>query len=92
MDKYKPGYMGKVMPADDPVKLTDFVANKYDNFSKCYDAVKSESEKITNVSAVSTPGSSFTMQVSADSTTMMKIKENNTDPSISIKGDTVTAD
>ena len=33
VEKYKPGYLGKVMPVDNPSKLTDFVTNKYDAFS-----------------------------------------------------------
>lgn len=93
MDKYKPTYMGQVMPADDPSKLTDFVSNKYDSFSKAYDAVKDESEKINAVSAAgSADGSSeFSMKVNADKETLDKIKEKvKDDDSVKVNGDTVT--
>lgn len=94
MDKYKPSYMGQVMPADDPSKLTDFVSNKYDSFSKVYDAVKDESEKINAVSAAgSTDGSTeFSMKVNTDKETMEKIKEKTKDDeSVNVNGDTVSA-
>lgn len=94
MDMYKPGYMGKVMPADDPAKLTDFVTNKYESFSACYDAVKDKSDKINDIAPVSTPNgdTSFSMKVSTDSTTASEIQkglENNT--SVTMNGDTITA-
>ena len=94
MEKYKPSYMGQVIPADDPNKMTDFCANKYEAFSKCYDACKEQSENINNVSSVpSEIGSdSFTMKLSTDSDTMEKIKEaNSTDGTVNIVGDTITA-
>lgn len=94
MDKYKPGYMGKVIPADDPAKLTDFVANKYESFSACYDAVKDKSDKINDVAPVPTKDGekSFSMKVSTDSNTASEIQkglENNS--SVTMNGDTVTA-
>lgn len=95
MEKYKPSYMGKVMPADDPAKLTDFVANKFDAFSKAYDACKDQSENIKDVSATSTPNdssNSFAMKVSTDSETLKKIDEaTKSDDSVSVKGDVITA-
>ena len=94
MEKYKPGYMGKVIPADDPAKLTDFVTNKYDSFSACYDAVKDQSEKIDNVSpGPSTDGdTAFSMKVSTDSETASQIQQSLTDnTNVSMNGDTVTA-
>lgn len=93
MERYKPSYMGMVMPADDPSKLTDFVANKYESFSKCYDAVKDESANIKNVSATDTPegSSEFSMKLSTDSETMEKIKDKTKeDGSISVAGETVS--
>lgn len=91
MDKYKPTFMGQVLPVDNPSKLTDFVSNKYEAFSKCYDNVKSESEKIKEVSSVPTSdgSSEFAMKVSTDSDTMSRIKENATD--VSVDGTVVRA-
>ena len=94
MEKYKPAYMGKVMPADDPVKLTDFVTNKYESFSACYDAVKEKSDKINDVSSVPTKDGdkSFSMKVSTDSTTASEIQKGLSDnSSVSMNGDTLTA-
>lgn len=91
MDKYKPTYMGQVMPVDNPSKLTDFVSNKYEAFSKCYDSVKAESEKINEVSSVPTSdgSSEFAMKVTTDSDTMNKIKDNAT--GVSVDGNVVSA-
>lgn len=93
MQKYKPSYMGQVMPADDPSKLTDFVANKYDAFSKCYDSSKEFSESINAVSATNVKeGTEFSMKLDTGSKTMERIKEKvQGDPSISVSGDTITA-
>ena len=49
MNRYKPEYLGKVMPADNPGKLTDFVTNKFESFSKVYDVCKDHSEKIDDI-------------------------------------------
>lgn len=91
MDKYKPTYMGQVMPVDNPSKMTDFVSNKYESFSKCYDAVKSESEKINGVSPVQTNEgtSEFSMKVNTDSATMENIAANAKD--VSVDGNTVNS-
>ncbi len=93
MERYKPSYMGQVMPADDPSKLTDFVANKYESFSKCYDAAKNESDKINGVAAGNSPvgTSEFSMKLATDSETMEKIKDGITDESVSVSGDMITA-
>ena len=94
MERYKPTYMGQVMPADDPSKLTDFVANKYESFSKCYDAAKDESENIKSVSAVnSSEGTSeFKMKVTVDEETMEKIKDKvNDDESVSVNNGIISA-
>ena len=46
MDRYKPEYLGKVIPADDATKMYDFVKNKSDMFNDIYDACKENSECI----------------------------------------------
>lgn len=95
MNKYKPEYLGKVIPADNPGKLTDFVTNKYDSFSKVYDACKDHSEKIDDIKAVESEGSnetSISIKISTDAETVETIKKAiGTDSSINIKGDVITA-
>lgn len=77
MDNYKPGYLGKVIPADDPSKLTDFVTNKYDAFSKIYDACKDQSSNISDIKALPSENGSaaLSVKVSTDSDTISAIKE-----------------
>ncbi len=93
MERYKPGYMGKVIPADDPAKLTDFVTNKYDAFSKVYDACKNSSDKIKDVTSVETASGSseFCMKISTDSATIKSIIENKKDDCVSVQGDVIMA-
>lgn len=94
MDRYKPGFMGKVMPVNNISKMTDFVVNKYDSFSKCYDAAKEHSESIKDVSSVETNEGSteFSMKLSTDSATVIAISEETKDDSaISVHGDVITA-
>ena len=97
MEQYKPLYMGKVVPADNPSKLTDFVANKYDAFSKIYDACKNKSEDILDIKIVDIAGTGNTadtlsIQVSASKDTFDYIKEAVKDNgSVSIKNDVITA-
>ena len=80
MEKYKPEYLGKVIPADDQSKLTDFVTNKYDAFSKIYDVCKDQSEHINDISAVDNNSTnSLSVKVSTDSSVMDSIKESTKD-------------
>lgn len=93
MNKYKPEFMGKVMPADDPSKLTDFVTNQFDSFSKIYDTCKESSEKITDIKAVDSDSSdSLSVKVSADEECLKEIKEAaKDDVSVKVDGDVITA-
>lgn len=97
MEKYKPDYMGKVIPADDPSKLTDFVANKYDAFSKIYDVCKDQSDKISDIKVIEVTGNDITadtlsVKVSAGKEAFDYIKEAVKDNgSIAIKNDVITA-
>lgn len=95
MEKYKPGYLGKVIPADNQQKLTDFVANKYDSFSQIYDTVKDQSENIKDVTPVETSNTdpnALSVKVTTDDATMNAIKETaKDDKSIDINNDVVTA-
>lgn len=95
MNKYKPEYLGKVIPVDNPGQLADFVTNKYDSFSKVYDACKDHSEKIDDIKAVESESgniNSISIKVTTDTDTVETIKQAiGTDPSINIKGDVITA-
>ena len=93
MEQYKPGFLGKVIPADDPKKLTDFVQNQYDAFSKIYDTVKEQSKDISDIKAVPTSDSStLAVKVDCSKDTMSKIKETASgSPDVQVKGDTITA-
>lgn len=95
MDKYKPEYLGKVIPADNPQKLTDFVANKYDSFTQIYDTVKDQSANIKDVTPVETSNTdpnALSIKVTTDETTMEAIKETaKDDQNIDINNDVLTA-
>ena len=95
MQKYKPFYLGRAIPADDQTKLTDFVQNRYDAFSKIYDSCKDESENITDIKVVDSKDESATslsIKVSTEKSALENISEKiKDDESMSITGDTITA-
>lgn len=93
MERYKPGFLGKVIPADNPSKMTDFVTKKYDSFSKIYDTCKDQSDKIADVKTVETnDDSSLSVKVSADKEVVEKLKEKTKDDkSVSVDNDVITA-
>lgn len=96
MNQYKPEFLGKVIPADDPSKLTTFCMDKFDAFNKIYDVCKDQSAQIGDIKAVESESSdptSLSVKVSADKEAVAKIIETaKGDASISIKGDVITAD
>ena len=94
MKKYKPEYLGKVIPADDPDQLTDFVQNKFEPFSKIYDAVKDQSEKINDIVAIDgkEKETKLAVKISTESETIQKISEKiKDDTTMEIRGDVITA-
>jgi len=95
MKKYKPLYLGRAIPADDQTKLTDFVQNKYDAFSKIYDSCKDESEEIDDIKVIESKDEdtgSLSIKVSADRSVLEKISNKmKEDISVKIIGDTITA-
>lgn len=93
MNRYKPEYLGKVIPADNPSKMTDFVENKYDAFNKVYDTCKDQSANIADVKAVDDNSSnSLSVQVIADSETMEAIKKSaEGDQSVTVSDGIITA-
>jgi len=96
LDKYKPTYLGKVLPSDPP-KTKDFLQNNYPQFSDTYDAVKDESEDIRDVSGSFT-SDSFSLKISANKSTLTNISNkidtmisDEADNELSIIGDIITA-
>jgi hypothetical protein len=84
--------LGKVIPADDSEKLTDFVTNKYDAFTEIYDACKDQSEKITDVKTVESDEGSLSVKLSTDKGTLSSIKDSTVgNDSITINNDVITA-
>lgn len=95
MEQYKPEYLGKVIPANDPAKLTEFCTSQYDAFTVVYDACKDKSSQISDIKVVETESSSpdsLSVKVTADPGTVDTIKQATKDNlNISIKGDIITA-
>nr|DAX41719.1 MAG TPA: hypothetical protein [Caudoviricetes sp.] len=92
MDRYKPEYLGKVIPADDATKMYDFVKNKSDMFNDIYDACKENSECIDDISVVKTNDDSLSVKVSTDTNTLEAIRqEASSKESLSMQGDVITA-
>ena len=93
MKKYKPGYLGKVIPVDNPPKMTKFLTEKYDAFSKIYDTVKSESENINNIKVIENEESkSLSIKIDADKDIVKHIKDiaSGTD-GVTVDNDVITA-
>lgn len=89
MERYKPGYLGKVIPADNQSKLTEFVTKKMDAFNKVYDSCKTHSESITDIKAVDNNDvESLSVKISTDPDTLAAIAE---DQSVSVDGNVITA-
>ena len=93
MNKYKPEYMGKVIPADDPVKMTNFMSKQYDSFSQIYNVCKDESTNINDIKVVDTNSNdSFSVKISAAKETISNIiQQAANSPTLSVSGDVITA-
>lgn len=93
MRTYKPEFLGKVIPANDASKLTDFVTNKYDAFSKIYETCKGSSANIDDIKVVdSSDTCSLCVKVSADKATLDIISnEAKKNESVNVTGDVITA-
>ena len=95
MEHYKPGYLGKVLP-EKKSEIADFMHNKYDGFSKVYDACKAKSDKITDIKPV-TPDSNndkaYAVKVSVTEQNVLEsIKKDNTDVTVKINGDVISSE
>lgn len=93
MEMYKPGYLGKVIPVYDTNKLTDFVTDKYDAFSKIYNLCRTQSANITDIKVVETCSpDTLSVKVSCDIGVVENIKKAaEGDNSISIDNNVITA-
>ena len=93
MNKYKPEYLGKVIPADDSCKLYEFMGNKYDAFSKIYDACKNYSEEISNIGVTNDDLNSLSVQIVTDEKTISEmVKKAELMNGIKIQGDVIVAE
>lgn len=94
MEQYKPSYLGKVIPASDPVKLTEFCTSQFGAFSKLYEICKNVSEKISDLKPVDNgakDSGALSVKITADPGTVDCIKaETKTDSAVSISGDVIT--
>lgn len=96
MEKYKPGYLGKVIPADNLSKMTGFLTHQYDSFSKIYDTCKDQSKDIKDIKVVEnnngSPADSLSVKISASPETVTEIvKKAAGECSVTVKGDVITA-
>lgn len=93
MEKYKPGYLGRVIPINDTGKLTDFMTNKYDAFSKMYDVCKEQSTNIADIKVVESTGfDTLCVKVSCSADTIENIRKTaEHDNTVSITNDVITA-
>lgn len=91
MNKYKPEYLGKVIPAEDPLKMTDMLQNKFEQFSKIYDACKDISTNITDIKVVDTSPDLLSVKISADMGTIALLQEKSAETGVNINGDIITA-
>lgn len=91
MNKYKPEYLGKVIPADDQEKLTDFCQNRYDAFTTIYDACKDSSNNIQDIRVVDGDTTSLSVKISTEESTLDDIREKIKDnDSITMNNDMIT--
>jgi hypothetical protein len=94
MNKYKPEYLGKVLP-DDKSEMTDFMHNKYEGFSKVFDVCKCESDKISDIKTVPSVcdnPNTYSAKITADDSAIKKICDANKSTDVKINGDVITAE
>lgn len=93
MNQYKPEYLGKVIPADNPTKMADFVENRFDSFNKVYDACKDQSSSIQDVKPIENSNpSALSVQIVANPDTIESVKEVvKDDDSVTVQDGIITA-
>lgn len=91
MNKYKPEYLGKVIPAEDTVKMTDMLQNKFEQFSNIYDTLKDMSTDINDIKLVDTSSDLLSVKISTDMGTITELQKKAAETGVNINGDIVTA-
>lgn len=91
MNKYKPEYLGKIIPADDPSKMMDMLQNKFTLFSSIYDICKDLSESISDMKLIDNSPDDLTVKIATDMGTIQQLQEKANDTGVNINGDIITA-
>lgn len=92
MNKYKPEYLGKVLPVDDSSKLTDFVQNQYESFNDIYAVCKDQSDSISNIMRLDSGDGSLSVKIDTDPESTRKIMEAVSESqTLSMSGNVITA-
>lgn len=80
------------MPVDNQTKLTDFVQNKYDAFSKIYEVCRDNSEAITDIVTVDSDTSNLSIKLTTNRDTLDDISHKlEHDNSMMLQGDIINA-
>ena len=91
MNKYKPEYLGQIIPADDPSKMMDMLQNKFTLFSSIYDTCKDLSESISDIKLIDNSPDDLTVKIATDMGTIQQLQEKANDTGVNINGDIITA-
>ena len=91
MNRYKPIFLGQIIPADNESKLTDFVENKFDAFDDIYNICKKYSDDISSISNVSYDGNDLSVKLTCSTEVIEKIKNNNLNDKLTVSLDVITA-
>ena len=91
MKKYKPIFLGSIIPADNESKLTEFVQKKFNAFNDIYDVCKNHSEDIDSITNISNNSEELSVKVICSAEVMEDIKEKNTNEKLTVNEDVVTA-
>lgn len=90
MNQYKPEYLGRIIPADDESKLTNFVQNKFEGFDEIYNACKNYSDQISDITNISNNSiNELSVKIICSAEIIEKIEKNN--PNINVNLDIITA-
>ena len=93
MKKYKPEFLGKVLPTENTTKMTEFVNNKYQSFCKIYDKCKDNCDKINDVKIIEKENekkNELSIKISTNEDVLDNISKNIDEENISIENDIIT--
>ena len=92
MNKYKPEFLGRTIPADNESKLTEFVQQKYGAFNDIYDACKNYSDQISDITNVSNNSNDLSVKIICSAEVIEEIKKNNlNNDKLTVSLDIITA-